>query len=393
MIKKAKAMFANQLRIESSYQIKCQNFFQYSLICFLESFIDKKGIWGLINISILIFINKKGFWFNMRRFCPNCGKNIEEGTFCSECTPKKLKYEVPSIQVSEYNRTWHKNSWKNFNDLEELIISRVQESLKKKIPIIVDPFEFKYQRKFKIDVLCHANIDDVEVDLPVKLSYRQCDMGEKEKAQYFEGILQLRNTNETIFEFIQSELKKVARKGIFVMKEVPLTNGVDLYLTNKNYLKILANNLGSKFGADVSINAQLFSRNHLTSKDIYRVNAVVTFLNFNIGDVVKFNYSGSKRTKVVEHFMLVKKLGKLVQGYDLLNGKSVAFEAKYMKTAKKLEEVTTQVVSLDPLQVLDENYQPVEVINSIPKDLDIDDKVLIVKTKIGIFIIGYPLHL
>lgn len=331
----------------------------------------------------------------MNRFCANCGKTIDEGVFCVDCTPaKKIKYIIPLIQVSEYNRTWHKNTWKNFKDLEQVITSRVQEALDKKIDIEIEPFEFKFEKKFKCEVNCYAKIDGVELKLPVKLMYRQCDLGEKEKSQYYEGILQLRNTTEDVFEFVQREINKVLKKGIFVMKSVDTPNGVDLYLTNKNFIKILASQLHNKFGAKVSINAQLFSKNHLTSKDIYRINVLVTFLKFNLGDVIKFSCSGTKRGKEKDNFILVKKMGKLIQGLDLLTGKSVAFESKKINEIEILKEMKTQVISLNPLQVLDpETYQSANVVNSIPTDMDLDDEVLVVKSEVGVFIVGYPLNL
>ncbi len=328
----------------------------------------------------------------MRRFCPKCGKTITKGTFCIDCTPKSFSFTTPLIQVSEFNRTWHKGVWHQYGDLENLIISRVREELKMDIPVLVEPFEFEFKKKEKIELICKSNIDGKEIELPVKLSYRQCDMGEKAKSKYFEGILQLRGENKTAFGFIEHELSKVACKGIFISKTEDVTNGVDLYLTNKNYIKLLAQKLHEKFGALISINSQLFSKNHLTSKDIYRINVLVTFLPFEEEDVIFFSYEPAKRTKPKEYFMLVKKMGKLVTGKDLETSKQVSFESKYLKKAIKLIVEKSKIISIEPeIQFLNpKTYQAETIANSLVKGLQIDDVVFVALTNVGNFIVGYP---
>ena len=327
----------------------------------------------------------------MKRFCPKCGITIEEGTFCSGCTPFSVKYTAPLIQVSEFNRTWHKGTWQQFQDLDQVITARVQDALKRKIVIKVPQFEFICRRKEKIDIICSANIDGKDVDLPVKLAYRQCDMGQKEKTDYFEGILQLRGPNDRAFEFIKKEMQIVSRKGIFVSKTVELANGgTDLYITNKNYIKLLAQKLHDRFGAIVNINAQLFSFDHLTSKDVYRINALVTFPKFDEGDVIHFIYDASKRTKAKEEFMLVGRLGRLAQGKDLLTGKQIGFESKYVEKAQKIELAKAKVISVEPdITILHpKTFQSEKITNSLIKEIEIDDEVWVALTTIGTFIVG-----
>ncbi|MGE0793684.1 MAG: NMD3-related protein [Candidatus Woesearchaeota archaeon] len=325
----------------------------------------------------------------MRRFCPKCGITIEKGTFCDKCMPKTFEYEPPLIQVSEFSRVWGKKSWTHFDDLEFLISARVQEALGKKVPIRIEPFEFDFKKKEKLEIKCYADIDGQEIELIAKLMYRQCDMGEKQKSNYFEGILQLRNPNDKVVEYIDKEMQKVAKKGIAITKTSELKNGVDLYFTNKNYIKILAQKLHKIFGAKVDINSQLFSHNHLTSKDIYRINVLVTFPKYNLGDVISFNYQ--HRNKNRDCYILVKKFGRLITGVDLITGKDVSFEMKSLENAEKIEEFETKVINLNPLSVLNpKTYQEEVIANSLVKDLDIDDDVVVVMTKMGTFVVGYP---
>jgi len=54
---------------------------------------------------------------------------------------------------------------------------------------------------------------------------------------YFEGILQLRNPNDEVISFINSQIKK--RTGVFITKEQKGNNGIDFYITSQKYLQAL----------------------------------------------------------------------------------------------------------------------------------------------------------
>jgi NMD protein affecting ribosome stability and mRNA decay len=331
----------------------------------------------------------------MKRFCPKCGVTIQEGTFCNKCTTKEIKYEAPLVQISEYNRTWHKGKWHPFPDVEELIRSRIKEELKHKgeIEIEIEPFEFECKKKEKQEVFCTVKLGQDTFKVSVILAYRQCDVGEKTKTQYFEGILQLRNIKDNFYSYVKKEMEKVSKKGIFITNVEDVgDNGVDLYVTNKNYVKQLAQNLHTNYGAKIKINSQLFSFNHLTSKDVFRINALVEFPKFNEGSVISFIYDSSKKRKPEENFMLVKKLGKMVSGRELLTGKSVSYETKYITNETIHEELETGVISTNPdIEVIHpKTFQAEKIIHSLAKDVEVDDRVLVVLTKLGTFIVGYP---
>jgi len=329
----------------------------------------------------------------MKRFCPKCGVTIESGTFCPDCIPKTLKYDPPLIQVSEFNRTWHLGTWHYFGDLDQVIVKRVQEALKRKVPITVEPFEFECRTKEKVDVYCNAIINDETVRLSVRLAYRQCDVCQKQKTQYFEGILQLRRPKPQVMELINRQMKNVMHKGIFITKTVDMPNGgVDLYFTNKNYLKIVAQNIHNTFGGIMKMNAQLFSHNHLRSKDLFRLNVYVELPNFDVGDVVQYEYTGTKRTKKSEQMVLINKLGRLTHAIDVTTGKTMTFELRFCTEVKTLKTHKTTIVAIQPeVQVLHpETYQAVTITNSLAKDLEEDDEVFAVFTNVGNYIVGYP---
>ncbi len=102
--------------------------------------------------------------------------------------------------------------------------------------------------------------------------------------QYFEGILQLRNPNSLVLEFIATETEN--RKGVFISKTVKVANGIDFYFSSQRFLQRLGHKLKEKFGGELKINESLHTRDHLTSKDLYRVNVYFRVLNIKKGDKV-----------------------------------------------------------------------------------------------------------
>ncbi|MGM5480430.1 MAG: NMD3-related protein [Nanobdellota archaeon] len=324
-----------------------------------------------------------------RRFCPKCGKKITEGTFCNDCAPDTFTFKPPLIQISEYNRTFHNGIWHHFTDLDELIISRIRESLDDpKADIVLEPFEFTPRKKEKITVQGTAKTNDRTREVSAKLSYRQCDHGEKRSSSYFEGVLQLRNIKEIVLPFLQELLSLNERKGVFVTKTVDQKKGVDLYLTDKNAIQQIARQLQQRFGGELNIGAKLFTRNHQTSKDVYRLNVFLKFPDYTKGDVISY-------FKVKEpdkpRYMKVTGVGKTVFGKNLLSGKQENFQPQRVNTISICPLQKTTVSSTQPqLAVLDpEDYQEVIPANTSisTKEFKEGERIKVVKTLQGILLV------
>lgn len=325
------------------------------------------------------------------RFCPKCGASISKGTFCEECSKVEVTIDPIHIQVSEFGRTFHKGLWHPYQDLEDLIRKRIRESAGKDYPIDIEPFEFEIKPKEKIIVTTHVLIEEEkELLVPVRLSYRQCDFGQKQKTQYFEGILQVQNFNDQIIDFISSQMEIMAPKGVFITKTVETKKGVDLYFTKKNPMRIIAQKVVAKFGGRMEEHAQLFSHNHLTSRDLFRLNIHLELPEFTMGDVIEFDLKRI-RGDDIRHVIQVNRMGKIIHGDELLTGKQMDFEFKYAKDVKKVKKFKTTVCANKPeVQVLDpETYQAVIPTNNAAykRVLDVDREVSVVRVKEGILLI------
>ena len=107
---------------------------------------------------------------------------------------------------------------------------------------------------------------------------------------YYEGILQLRNIHDDVVEFAIKEIEKKENASIAKIKEV--TNGYDIYMAPQTFLRSLGNKLQRHFGGQLVISKKLHTKNRLTSKEVYRVNALFRGSNFKKGDII--NYKGEK---------------------------------------------------------------------------------------------------
>ena len=126
----------------------------------------------------------------------------------------------------------------------------------------------------------------------IKIETTICTKCSREGTKYFEGILQVRNLNEEVIKFIKNDQLKYKSKGVHITKEVQADAtgvNIDFYYTDKRYLKTIADKLMNTFGARVKYNAQLFSIDWETSKNLYRLNVLVDIPKYKKNDVIKLN--------------------------------------------------------------------------------------------------------
>ena len=132
-------------------------------------------------------------------------------------------------------------------------------------------------------------------------------------AQYYEGVLQLRNPTEEIINFVKAQIDREKSESIFVAKAVDVEKGVDLYLSNNGFLISLGKRLKKHFRGELLITTRLFTMDRQTSKEVHRVSVKFTPSAIRKGDII--TYKGEK----------VEILG---------TGKKIS--AKNIKTGKKM---------------------------------------------------------
>ncbi|MBL7054224.1 hypothetical protein ISS05_00535 [Candidatus Woesearchaeota archaeon] len=128
---------------------------------------------------------------------------------------------------------------------------------------------------------------------------------------YFEGILQLRDPNEEVFEFIQNQIEK--RSDVFITKALKVNNGIDLYITSQKYLQALGKKLKKHFKGELKISSKLHTKSRQTSKNLYRVSVLFRPSKYNAGDILNFKGDQIK----------ILKLGKKILAKNIKTGKKL----------------------------------------------------------------------
>ena len=135
---------------------------------------------------------------------------------------------------------------------------------------------------------------------------------------YFQGILQLRDCNEEIIDFVNNQIKKVGRENVYVSKIVRMKNGLDLYITSNKFLRSLGKKLRKAFNGELKESEKLFSRDRQTGKEIYRLNVLFRPTNVKKGETIE--YKGKK--------LKIMSIGSKIQAKELETGKRVSINFK-----------------------------------------------------------------
>lgn len=106
---------------------------------------------------------------------------------------------------------------------------------------------------------------------------------------YFEGILQLRDADGEVVDFVKRQTAK--RNDVRISKIAEVRNGMDMYFTSQKYLRALGKKLQEHFKGEMIMSPQLFTVSR-TGKELYRVNVLFRPSKLRKGDVI--TYRGSR---------------------------------------------------------------------------------------------------
>ncbi len=307
-------------------------------------------------------------------FCPNCGKTVKKG-FCEECKPSEA-LNVREIVVKiccECMKYSRKNAWISSEDLEKAIEIISKDKIKEK-NVIIKPKLPTFKKAPGVRVLFEIEVEKKSnlYVLPAELNFTYCDRCAKKQGQYFEGTLQLRKVNEEILDFVETYIKT---NNISIANKTETEDGYDLDISDQRKLQSIGHQLKKKFGGNLKISVRQFTQNRLTSKQVYRVNALYEAPEYKKGDIIKLD----------NKLYLLTNVRNTISAIDLRSGKKGSIDIKN-KEYIVLSLQKTKVSKIYPkLEVFDpETYQSVYVENK--KEVKIGEKVDIVNDN-GLFYI------
>jgi NMD protein affecting ribosome stability and mRNA decay len=186
---------------------------------------------------------------------------------------------------------------------------------------------------------------------------------------YFEGILQLRNVNDDIVEFVLGQFEK---HDIGISKIEEVRNGFDIYSASNKFSRKIARKMAGEFGGEIKESPKLFSKSRLTSKNIYRLNVLYKGPELAKGEIVK----------VKDKIVIVSSVTKgVIKGVDLATGKR---SSVLNESIKKLKPAKAMVVKLKPqIEIMHpETYQSVVPENTKKVKLNQEVDVVVYKNRI-----------
>lgn len=130
---------------------------------------------------------------------------------------------------------------------------------------------------------------------------------------YFEGILQLRHPTKELMQFVESH---ASREGnTMITKKLKVPNGHDYYFASQKFMRSLGEKIKRVFPGELKTSRRIFTRSHVTSKDVYRVNVLFRMYDVHKGQVIL--YKGND-VKIIN-------LGRKIFAKEVKTGKKVSF--------------------------------------------------------------------
>lgn len=318
----------------------------------------------------------------MGRFCANCGKNIEKGILCETCRKEPPSYKPINIKLCPSMKYFFKGKWSKFSDLRVLTEKLLKTSIPGKFKLLegldsAQDLLLKPGLKKSINAAIEYQGEEYVVPISVEITYSP-GVG-KQGTSYFEGILQIRNFSPEIKKYFHSYAEKNELK---INKIVEKNDSADYYFVSKSKIVPAAHKLVRNFGGYIDTSPQLFSKNKLTSRDIYRVTTTVYTPDFVVGDVVELEGT----------FFLVRNTSKLIAAVNLSNGvkSSFHYNSKTAPIIKKIQKMKTTVSIVHPrLEVIHPvSFQSVAATNPLDVAVSSGGKVFVVLKDDSAIIIG-----
>jgi len=266
--------------------------------------------------------------------------------------------------------------------MKDLVSKKIREQIPK-AQLKFEDFNFPDQPKEKVENEVSAAAKDKEHKVKVILKLAKCNLCEKEGTEYFEATLQIRSANfdilEESIEYLQVRVANLRHRGMFINNVKRQPEGFDLYMSNKRIAQSLGRELQEKYGGVFKASPRLQTRNHQTSKNVYRMNILVKLPDFVKGDIILTDDGNVLR---------VDKLGKKIKLYDLDKGTNIVIDYEKLKY-HILKKHSTYVSKVQPgLEVINPfDYQSSMVKNNPERRPDLGAEVQVVVHK-GIYILS-----
>ncbi len=134
----------------------------------------------------------------------------------------------------------------------------------------------------------NENGTDINGYFFVKTSYHSCPTCSKKRGNYFEAIIQLRGGRskfDEVLKFVMEIVEDQDNSDIFITKIEKKREGYDLYISDREFSKIVSRRIIERFGGSITESNSLVGRKE--GHDLYRFTYAVRLPKFADLDLIK----------------------------------------------------------------------------------------------------------
>ncbi len=210
----------------------------------------------------------------MQRFCPKCGKDIEENIdgFCIDCYLED--HEILTIPVFDIyycsvceSYTYANKIYKNKQLLEKELLKHIKlkhlEDAKPSLQIVIDDQKKEYFSEVTVRFLINNKIKKIKQTQKTNYKKEICVACSRVAGNYYTSIIQLRfdnkNLQEQILPSIRKRIQKIVhdynkkqkdlKNQINIVKEKTEKGGVDIYINEQSHAQRIVQNLSKNKNA------------------------------------------------------------------------------------------------------------------------------------------------
>ncbi len=88
---------------------------------------------------------------------------------------------------------------------------------------------------------------------------------------YYQAKIQIRPYNEEVVRFIFNQVKRRNHKDVFISKAKRSEYGIDFFISSNKFARIIGRKLKRSFNGQLIESVKLYSKDRVTSKNLYRV--------------------------------------------------------------------------------------------------------------------------
>ena len=177
----------------------------------------------------------------MPKYCPTCNRSSDDclfiGEFCEFCIGEKLKRGIPKLvtvfQCRLCKRVKVGKEFMEAGNEKRVLGKAIMQQIGSEFEVGVLSFGRTGAAKCMITKKFEEGPVGFGVDIDIKRQYETCQRCFRISSGYYQGVVQLRGNREKMARLMAKLSRYLERRESYITKVEDVTNGVDIYVSNK----------------------------------------------------------------------------------------------------------------------------------------------------------------